>query len=678
MVAAARMLAATLAIGACALTAGGGATARAARATRVIVHTGDDWRVPAWVRPSANSGLYSEDAAPSDHVDVRSVDVSWRQIEPRRHVLDLTRRGRAQGLAFAPLADQLKQPGQYWMRIFASGVDWAPPWVRRRCQVATFGPDYDHQRHLPIWNACVWRELMWAYRELFVRRGLRASPNLLFVYVPGAFTWAEFDYDIIAQAARHGLTFTRFNRWFQAGMRELSTTFGPYAPKLVFTGEDYPFGPYGKHDDLLARDAVATGMGIRNGIPEDFNFHLDEVPAYGSTIAPNGHLVTDERWPLLDGKHVVGMENECFTDCGFTTKRVAYAVKMTNLKSLQLRANWIYVVPGPSYLRAYAPLWRWTRLELGKTAETTPDAWVALRDAQDRYFLDDRSRRWKGFPYIRNLERFLVQRDVAPDGTLRRGTDRLHVFDPENGVAYEGLRTDIAHGQTSVYLDLDDRIAQRRGPLDVLVTFRTAAGALHLDYPATGGLARGSTIASRGAGWQTAVIRLTDAAFDGSLPGRTDLRVVAEGADVEVRFVRMVWAQAPAVTLRETLPAAPTAARATISAPKSVRVGQRVVVRARGVDPGRRVLVLAAPHLAGSPSDCSARLPIDAPPSAAVVAHVRIPAVLQCRLPDGTPTARVAVRPGRYFFTLCLRLNAFACDGSKTFLRTPVRVEPAA
>jgi len=42
--------------------------------------------------------------------------------------------------------------------------------------------------------------------------------------------------------------------------------------------------------NLFARDAVLAGMGIRNGITELFNFHLNHTPAYGAAIAQDGHI----------------------------------------------------------------------------------------------------------------------------------------------------------------------------------------------------------------------------------------------------------------------------------------------------------------------------------------------------------------------------------------------------
>jgi len=97
---------------------------------------------------------------------------------------------------------------------------------------------------------------------------------------------------------------------------------------------------------VLAKRATDAGIGIRNGIPEMSSFHLNEAPAYGSHVQPDGHLghpttcprsfvapvlrgdpvpsvaslhvpVVDETLPTHNGEYVVAMENECFTDCGF-------------------------------------------------------------------------------------------------------------------------------------------------------------------------------------------------------------------------------------------------------------------------------------------------------------------------------------------------------------------------
>lgn len=516
----------------------------------VMVTEGDDWSLPDWVRPAPNSGYFSEDADASELVAVRSVDLSWRQLRPSADGgLDRTASGSAQGMAFDSLEDQLREPGDFWMRIFASGEDWAPAWVAERCGVASYGPDYDGQRHLPIWNACVWDHLLDTYRMLFVDAGLASDPRLRFVYVPGAFTWAEFDYEMVTAAVDAGdLDEREYLDWYSHAWSDLVELFGANADKLVFTGEDYPWGPFGAADDLLARQAVEAGMGIRTGITELSNFHLSEAPAYGSHVEPNGHLVVDESLPIHSGRYVVATENECFTDCGYDTDDPYYAVRQANLKALQLRMNWMYVVPGPSYLAEYPEQWDWLRLSLGQTAGTSADAWAAFRDAEDTYWAEPDSgpfadpASWQTRPWVRNLERWLVQVDVPGSVAHRTDVDvHAHVFEEDNGVAHEGLSTDVAAGDTGFALDVDPRFAAAAsGPVVLKVTFLDAgSGAFVVDTPA----GPSSAVERAGTGsWRTATIALPEGSLSASGAGPVRLRIsLASGADdLVVRFARLV------------------------------------------------------------------------------------------------------------------------------------------
>ena len=320
-----------------------------ARVGRLVVRNGLDWSLPRWVRPADDSGFFSEDASPGDNVRVRSVDVTWAQVAPEPDApLDLTSTGEAQGMQFEPLGEQLAEKGPYWVRMFASGADWAPDWVADECDVRPVGRDYDGQRHLPIWDDCVWDALRTTWRQLLVDEGLLDDRSFRFAYVPGAFTWSEFDYEIITQAVNHGRLDRRtYLRWYARMVSDLADIGGDDVGRLVFTGEDYPWGPFGRADDLLTTDAVRAGMGVRTGISELANFHLSETPAYGSRVRPNGHLAL-RRSP--GDQRVRATENECYVDCGYHSDNFGYSVTTSNLKALQLQLNWLYVVPGPSGL----------------------------------------------------------------------------------------------------------------------------------------------------------------------------------------------------------------------------------------------------------------------------------------------------------------------------------------
>ncbi|TPW74642.1 hypothetical protein [Schumannella soli] len=510
----------------------------------VTVRAGDDWSLPASARPAANSGFFSEQADERWGVGVRSVDVSWRQIAPKADdAIDGAAKGAAQGMDFASLDAQLEAArasgGGYWMRLFASGKDWAPKRVAADCGVTTYGPDYDGERHLPIWDECVWSHLLATYRALFRDQGLAADPKLRFVYVPGAFTWAEFDYDIISDAAKKGdLTWKQYSTWYSHAWSDLVEVFGPDADKLVFTGEDHPWGPFGAKDDLLAKEAVDDGLGIRTGITELSNFHLSDAPAYGSSVQKDGHLVVDESLPIHDGTRIVATENECYTACGYETDDPYYAVRQSNLKALQLRMNWIYVVPSDSYLSRFAKHWDWVRLSMGQTASTSSDAWAELRTADDTA-IDRR---------IRNLERWLVQVD-EPGSVAHRSDADVHrnVLEKDNGTAWEGLTTDVAGGDTGFVFDVDARFAAAAAA-DSAADSSAGGAVLKVTYLDEGsgdvtvttpvGAAAARIPRTDSGKWMTATVALPPGALGGD--HRLRLGVAADADDLTVRFVRVV------------------------------------------------------------------------------------------------------------------------------------------
>lgn len=533
----------------------------------ISVVPGEDWSLPGWVQPAPDTGFFSEEASPAHHVHLRVVDLTWRQLKPSESTFSTTTADSVYGMTFPSWDDQLAGSDPFWLRIWISGTDWAPAWARTACGVTTVGHGYENDPHLPIWNACLWEKATAMLREVLIERGLRSNPRLRFFYVPGAFTWCEFDFDIPEIAANNGdLTFPQFSSWFHGAIDDLVAIANgengdpsdDFAWKLVHTGEDYPFSSWGAADDFLARDAVEAGTGIRTGITEVFNFHLSEIPAYGTTIDPLGYLATDEAAPAFERGRVRASENECYDACGFTVPPGLrfYAIKMSNLKALQMRLNWLYVVPEDSYLDTYPGHWDWVRRSLGQSVYSSADAWAALREAEDTYWLDDDSRTWQGKPWIRNLERWLVQRDV-PGSVSRRGSESfVEVLDPSNGTAWEGRRTHRAEGQEGLALFVDDRFLPpgRTFAVDLKVLFRDGgSGSWRVAYPSAGGTVLSDPVTFVGDGaWKTATLRLDAALWNGALAHGADLRLVALGpADLEVRFVRLVKRAADGVLFRD-------------------------------------------------------------------------------------------------------------------------------
>lgn len=513
-----------------------------------VVRDGKDWTMPAWVRPAEFSGFYSEKVSEPDKVIVRAVDVSWRQLRPTEDgPLDLTASGEAQGLFLDSLKYQLDTPGPYWVRMFSSGVDWAPQWVVDKCDVEPVGTDYDGQQHLPIWNDCVWGELSKTWEMLLKDQGLLDDPDFRFAYIPGAFTWSEYDYEMIAAAAHDGsLTADDYLTWYRKMLDFFVKLGGEHKGQLVFTGEDYPWGPWNGPENLLAAEATKAGLGIRNGITEEFNFHHSEAPSFGAQVSFDGHVIVNDSQAPHSGKTVVGTENECYVDCGFASKNPGYVVQMSNLLALQLRVNWLYVVPGPSLFDAEPENWDFVRLSIGHTPADSADAWAVLREGEDTYWRDEVGpfdvRLWKNRPWIRNMERWVTQVDL-PGAVARRSYVDVHKGDPtkENGTSYEGLST--SRGNQQLAFKIDPRFLAAPMKAIVKVTYwDRAAGSFRVRF---GG---GQTPSVKFKGtkkWRTAsfAINLTPG---GTLPGGTDLRIVKSGSGgASFWMLRVVRADQP-------------------------------------------------------------------------------------------------------------------------------------
>ncbi|WP_344067150.1 hypothetical protein [Nostocoides vanveenii] len=124
---------------------------------------------------------------------MRAIDPFWRQLQPHTGATIYTDVGQAQQRSFDHSCSNWPSRATSGCAFSASGVDWAPDWVATECGVHGFKPDYDGEAHLPIWDDCVLgasaRSLSRGLRD----QGAARRPAAEFVYVPGAFTWAEYD-----------------------------------------------------------------------------------------------------------------------------------------------------------------------------------------------------------------------------------------------------------------------------------------------------------------------------------------------------------------------------------------------------------------------------------------------------------------------------------------------------
>ncbi len=525
------------------------------------ISNGDDWSLPSWVTPANDYVFFNEVLDAGFHINNHVIDLTWKQINPANGVYSKTATaswndfGSGDSFFFDSYTNQLALGGHYWLRIWLSGEDWVPPWVLTDCAIPSTQRWLDHsqqQRHIPLWNSCVWNHAKTMYNHVFNVWGVKNDSQMEFIYVPGGFFYGEFDFDVMWAAFNDNtVTAAQLLTWLADIRTSLTNMMGSKKGKLMYTGQDYPFdfsgNPYAEFE-LHATKAVDAGMGVRNGISELFNFHLNETPAYGSHIQQNGHVSIDENYTVHRDNHVIGNENECYNACGFTTSDPYYAVVMSNLKALQLRSTHLLVETVDSYMSQYANHWDWVEKELAKNATNAADAWVALREYEDTFFANStpaHNINWNNKPWLHNFERFLMQIDIPPNGMSQRGTDiRSNVLDADNGTSYEGRKTKHSSGQDYLYFFVQDNFAKGLSPnMQLKVTYLDAGSALwQLQYRNNLGQIVSENVQNTNSNTlKTATFDFNQANFANGMTGNADFRLYNGGvSDIEVKFVRLI------------------------------------------------------------------------------------------------------------------------------------------
>ena len=537
-------------------------------ARAATISDGDDWSLPNWVVPASDYVFFNENLDAGFHINTHVIDLTWKQINPAQGVYSKTNTaswneyGSGDNFSFASFNAQMALGGHYWLRIWLSGEDWVPTWVLSDCNIPSNYRWLDHsqqQRHIPLWNTCVWNHAKTMYQYVLSNWNIKDDAKLEFIYVPGGFFYGEFDFDVMWAAYQAtAVTKTQLLTWLADIRTSLTSMMGEQKGKLMYTGQDYPFDFLQENNgafELHAKQAVDAGMGIRNGISELFNFHLNETPAYGSHIESDGHVTIDENYIIHSQHHVIGNENECYNACGFSTSDPYYAIVMSNLKALQLRSTDLLVETVDSYMSQYSAHWDWVEKELDKQAYNAPDAWVALREYEDRFFVDNtpfNNINWTNKPWLHNFERWLVQKDIAPNGMSQRGTDiRTNVLDVDNGTSYEGRKTKHSTAQDYLYFFVQDNFAKDFSPdMQLKVTYLDAGTAnWQLQYRNTDNQVISESVQNSNSNTiKTATFNLVKANFDNGMAGNADFRLYNGGStDIEIRFVRLIRLKNPII-----------------------------------------------------------------------------------------------------------------------------------
>jgi len=178
-----------------------------------------------------------------------------------------------------------------------------------------------------------------------------------------------------------------------------------------------------------------------------------------------------------------------------------------------------------------------------------PDAWAALQMWYDGCFNGNRR--------YHNYERYLLQRDVEPDG--RTVLTDMKTWTPDHygfckvgefgstqpAVTYFARKTNHAGGSDYIYFDVVSEFAPPgENQFRIAVTYRdtgTAQWRLQYSTPTTA-LKDTPSVTNTGTNsLKTAIFTLSDASFRGAFANGMDFRIYNGGAsDVTIRTVRVI------------------------------------------------------------------------------------------------------------------------------------------
>ena len=212
------------------------------------------------------------------------------------------------------------------------------------------------------------------------------------------------------------------------------------------------------------------------------------------------------------------------------------------MRVLQMRRNWMNIgakvigdleASNPEFLR-------WVEFSLGKTPQTSPDAWCWLREG---YLA-----KWHNYQPIKNFERWLLQRDMEPDGTTIP-VEKLDIsmlkYNYASGKGYEfhARRTDQATGNRYIYFRSDPKFISG-GPYKVLlkVTYLdTPKTEWCIEYTGENGVSRSESVVTTGSNeWKTVTFGIPDIRFSDAFQNM-DFRIALLGSvDVTVKLVRLI------------------------------------------------------------------------------------------------------------------------------------------
>jgi hypothetical protein len=469
-------------------------------------------------------------------ITISGVQIPWSKISRGPGSYDWT-----------PMEDAIRDARAAGMRIglHVKGVERrsVPDWIVEKYKVPVLDvkPLQENQpwrlQIVPPWHPDVLKEYA-AFMRAFAKTGIPQRDEVVYGYIHGISPSRGEELflrpvDIDEWEKTAGLTPDLMADCLRARLDAMLEAFRGVEYKLAWMNAgalaagQKGHEEYAKKTSGLFEYALSHGTGWRGG-GIDFQNVLLEARHLGSSINADGYVEIDESVPLRDGKRFVGDENEEYGK-GWEWRfgpyeQHAYRHRICCLHGVQLGENFQMV--SPETLKISPDLNRYVMLTQGRRAENSPDAWAYLRECYIRSP--------KGPRPVKNLERYLIQRDV--DGSRSVAAERvdrhpLGADAPGQNRDFDARRTDIANRQDGLAFQLSPRFWPRAAAAIVKVTFTDRAKASwHIEF---GGRRSAEVRNVADGSVKTATFRID------SLP--KDFRLVTAGpGDLTATLVRVI------------------------------------------------------------------------------------------------------------------------------------------
>ena len=550
---------------------------------------GMDWSLPAWVKMTPNAGYFGggdwlkkRQALPrfSDgalHI-AHYVGFSWAEANPAEGVYNwemIDEKIRhatpepSQGFVF-----NVRAHGRYnytrWK--WARSEEDRERILKSTCMIPDWVIEKGKVRFLSNGAVAAW-EPGCGYQKYFGQflRALgdryRGHPRLIAVDMRGLdcrygeWCWRDGQHVLKEAEEQTGLTPDALRTWGMQFVRDYLAAFKGKERKLIWPncgeafiakrGTEHDYGPA---SCALWQFVLSKGCGVRDGMPTAWFRYI--TPGWGCTVTDDGYLVFDESYPPYRGHAMMYSENSEYRkrdDPRFGPASMnGVRFFITSLRVLQLRRSWEWIPwrimdSITEQIEPYGgdAFVRWIEYELGKRAETSPDAWCWLREGYRA--------KWAGYRPMKNFERWLLQRDVAPDGRTAP-TDKIDIsslkYNYPSGKGYEfhARRTDLANGGRYIYFRAE-RPFLSDGPHHVRLKVTYLDGPAtdwRLEYTGRDGTAKTPSVQTAGTGrWKTVTFGVSGLMFAGAFGNGMDFRLAVTGAsDITVKFVRLLKVRA--------------------------------------------------------------------------------------------------------------------------------------